>query len=122
MLRDVRDEDQVCNGNMLSLNGKLNHYMWLVPGGAWQRGFLLKLQDATLSNSTKFTVSDLAREQADWWITNLRVATDQFQLPDPRPMSRMDIQMVYTDAAGGAEGKIKNGVGGVCYPGKICHE
>jgi hypothetical protein len=46
LLVKVRDSKEVANSIMLTLNGKLSHYMWLVPGGAWQRGFLLQLQDA----------------------------------------------------------------------------
>ena len=116
MLGTIVASEVVSNGLMLSLNGKLNHYMWLVPGGAWQRGFLLQMQDAGQSHGTEFCVTDLARVQAEWWIINLRVATEYFPLPDPRPMSRMGVKKVFSDAAGGTEAKIANGVGGVCYP------
>ena len=43
LLREVVENDAVTNGAMMTLNGKLNHYMHLVPGGCWQRGFLLNL-------------------------------------------------------------------------------
>ena len=66
-LAAIRDSDSVKNSVMLSVNGKLNHYMWLVPGGPWQRGFLLSLQDAGASGSVEFKVNDLARRQAGYW-------------------------------------------------------
>jgi hypothetical protein len=102
---------------MLTLNGKLSHYMWLVPGAAWQRGFLLQLQDARQSGSFKFDVPSLAQQQAAWWIPRLRAATEHFTIPDPREMASMSAVKVFSDVAGGAVNKFKNGVGGVCFPG-----
>ena len=116
MLVKVRDSEVVENGFMMSLNGKLNHYMWLVPGGLWQRGFLLRLQDSKGGAGMNFMVFDLARLQAAWWVENIRAATVESRIPDMRSMSCMLPINVYTDAAGGAEGKLKNGVGGFCPP------
>ena len=65
-LATVRDSVKVLNGDMLSLNGKLTYYRDLVPGGAWQRGFLLAMEDAKASNGTEVMVTDLGREQARW--------------------------------------------------------
>ena len=62
MLASIRDSEVVKNCVMLSVNGKLNHYMWLVPGGPWQRGFLLLLQDARARSSVEFRMNDLARK------------------------------------------------------------
>ena len=59
------------------VNGKLNHYMWLVPEGSWQSGFLLRLQDATKPSGSKMTVGPLAKEQVDWWIVNLRATAEE---------------------------------------------
>ena len=116
MLARVRDSRKISNEHMLSLNGKLNHYMWLVPSGPWQRGFLLPLQDSRGQGNLLFEVSDLAKEQADWWIVNLRVASTESRILDPRPMSSMLARACFTDAAGGSEGKLKNGAGGFCPP------
>ena len=116
LLAKVRDSKQVRNEDMLSLNGKLTHYRMLVPGGAWERGFLLRLQDARQAGNVKFEVSDLARKQASWWMIHLRVARECSTIPDPRPMACMLVRKAFSDAAGGSINKIKNGVGGVCYP------
>ena len=115
-LAAIRDSDSVKNSVMLSVNGKLNHYMWLVPGGPWQRGFLLSLQDAGASGSVEFKVNDLARRQAGWWVDHLRAARVKSTIPDLRPMSSLLAVPVFADAAGGSEGKIRNGVGGFCPP------
>ena len=74
MLGTVRDEENVTNGNMMSLNGKLNHYMWLLPGGPWQQSFLLNMQDSSIPSNIPFKVNELAKEQAGWWIRNIRMA------------------------------------------------
>jgi hypothetical protein len=113
MLKRVKDSEEVSNGFMQSLVGKLNHYMFLVWGGQWQRGFLLQLQDSRLPSVFMWLVSDLARLQAEWWLLNMRAATVATSIQDMRPMETMNAKTVYTDAAGGAEGKKKNGVG--CY-------
>ena len=115
-IKKVSDSTEVSNSFMLSLMGKLNHYQFLVPGGQWQRGFLQPLQDSRLPPIYMWTISDLAREQAAWWMVNLRAAAVATSIQDLRPMERMKIKMIYTDAAGGAEGKIKNGVGGFHPP------
>ena len=101
---------------MLSLIGKLNHYQWLVPEGPWQKGFLLQLQDARAPSSDEFDVSDLARVQAAWWIVHLQAARDHFSIPDLRTMSSIRATVVFSDAGGGSENKIKNGIGGVIFP------
>ena len=72
MLAKVRDSKVIDNSHMLSLNGKLNHYMWLVAGGPWQQRFLLRLQDSRQGHGVMFKVTDLARLQAAWWVDNVR--------------------------------------------------
>ena len=115
-LAEVCDNKTVRNGGMMTLNGKLNHYMFLVPGGTWQRGFLLPLQDSRESPSKEFLVTDCARKQAAWWITNLNAARKESKILDPRAHFRMNPVHIFTDAAGGDISKIKNGAGGFCPP------
>ena len=111
MLNQLKESEEVHNGFMQSLLGKLNHYMFLVPGGQWQRGFLLPLQDSRLPPMFMWLVSDLARLQAKWWLVNLRAAAVATSIQDLRPMETMTVKFVYTDAAGGAMEKKKNGIG-----------
>ena len=116
MMKKVTESSDVSNSFMLSFMGKLNHYQFLVPGGQWQRGFLLPLQDSRLPPIYMWEVSDLAREQAAWWMVNMRAAAVASSIRDLRPMEQMKVKKIYTDAAGGAEGKIKNGIGGYSPP------
>ena len=116
MLAEVRDKEEVENGHMMSLNGRLNHYMYLIPGGTWQRGFLLKLQDSKEPHSKRFVVDAPARKQAAWWITHARAACVESKIVDPMPHHRMDPVAIYTDAAGGNRSEIKNGVGSFAPP------
>ena len=120
-LSDVKENSKIGNGHMMSLNGKLNHYMWLVPGGPWQRGFLLRLQDSTKPTGFMFDVTETVKKQAAWWITNLKAAREESKILDPRPMSSLTPISVFTDAAGGDAGKIKNGIGGFAPPGDWCY-
>ena len=112
----VRDNKEVSNGDLLSLNGKLTHYCQLVPGGPWQRGFLLAMQLKDGPPSTMVEVTDLGRKQASWWLVNIRTAGEKSTIRDPRPMAGMISKKIYTDAAGGSESCIKNGAGGFCPP------
>ena len=115
-LSHIKESDTVENGTIMSVNGKLNHYMWLVPGGPWQRGFLIRLQDSTKPPTERFKVDVMAKEQASWWLTNLRAACEESKILDPRPMGSMVPIHVYTDAAGGDASKIKNGAGAFIPP------
>ena len=90
--------------------------MGLVPGGPWQRGFLLASQESDGGHGLEITVTDLAREQASWWIANIRAAAEHAPITDPRPMESMLTRKVFTDTAGGSSSSIKNGVGGFCPP------
>ena len=116
MFKEVEESDTVENSLVISFNGKLNHYMWLVSGGPWQRGFLLRLQNELKPSGFKVKVSVLAKEQASWGLLNLRVSQQDSKLPDPREMSCMNPVRVFSDAAGGDAGKIKNGIGGFTPP------
>ena len=84
LLTKVSQDEQVKNGEMMTLNGKLNHYMHLVPGGCWQRGFLLKLNDSREPHGVCFKVPELAREQADWWLMHIKAAQVESSILDPR--------------------------------------
>ena len=66
MLHKVKTSDVIENTLAMSLNGKLNHYMWLVPDGAWQRGFLLRLQNSAKHPGYKVTVLGIAKDLATW--------------------------------------------------------
>ena len=46
----------------------------------------------------------------------MRAAAVASSIRDLRPMEQMKVKLIYTDAAGGAEGKIKNGIGGYSPP------
>ena len=116
LLQEIIKRKEVENHLAMSLNGKLNHYMWVVPDGPWQRGFLLRLQDSMKPPSQKMVVPELAREQAAWWTTNLKAAAVESSIIDPRPMGSMSPVMVFTDAAGGNAAKLRNGAGSFCPP------
>ena len=121
MLEEVVKNTHIENHLAMSLNGKLNHYMWLVPHGPWQRGFLLRLQISSKPPTYKVKVSALAKEQASWWSVNLRAATKESTIMDPREMGSMDPVMVFTDAAGGNAAKLRNGAGSFCPPNDWCY-
>ena len=99
MLAMVKDNNMIDNGHMMSLNGKLTHYMWLVPEGPWQRGFLLGLQDSGKGSDHKTQVTDLAREQATWWMRHMQAAKEESRIMDPHPMESMKVVNVFPDAS-----------------------
>ena len=95
--------------------------MWIVPDGPWQRGFLLRLQDSMKPPTQKIEVTALAREQAVWWSTNLKAASLESIILDPRQMGSMSPVLVYSDAAGGNAAKLRNGAGSFCPPASWCY-
>ena len=46
----------------------------------------------------------------------MRAAREESHIVDPRPHHRMNPVQIFTDAAGGSQTQIKNGVGGFCPP------
>ena len=116
LLYTVSEAKEVKNRDMMTLNGKLTHYMHLVPGGCWQRGFLLRLQDSTEPPSTMYQVPQLAKNHAHWWLAHLRAAQVESSILDPRYHHRLDPVEIYTNAAGGEELRLKNWAGRFCPP------
>ena len=100
-LERIKKGGRIDNGSIMSLNGKLNHYMWLVPNGPWQRGFLLSLQDSSKPSGHMMEINPLAQKQASWWLGNVRAACEESDILDPRPMGSMMPIDIFTDAAGG---------------------
>ena len=90
--------------------------MWLVPSGPWQLSFLLRLQDSLKPPGAKIEMTKAAREQMTWWLVNLQAAREESKILDPRPMGSMNPVHIYTDAAGGDAGSIRNGIGGFTPP------
>ena len=116
-LEEVKNSHKLANRQMMTINGIPNHYMYLVPGGTWQRGCLLTLQDSRENSSKMIEVSDTARTQAAWWVSNLRAAREESRILDPRDHHRMNPVQIFTDAAGGNASNIKNGAEGFCPSG-----
>ena len=69
----------------------------------------------------KIEVTALAREQAVWWSTNLKAASLESIILDPRQMGSMSPVLVYSDAAGGNAAKLRNGAGSFCPPASWCY-
>ena len=61
-LQEIIENKEVENHLAMSLNGKLNHYMWVVSDEPWQQGFLLRLQDSMKPPTQKMVVPALAQE------------------------------------------------------------
>ena len=75
-------------------------------------GYLIKLQDSREPHSAIYQIPDLAKEQANWWLLNLKAAQVESSILDPREQHQMDPIEIYTDAAGGDELSLKMEQGG----------
>ena len=63
-----------------------------------------------------FEVSDTARTQAAWWVSNLRAAREESRIFDPRDHHRMNPVQIFTDAAGGNARNIESLARGLLPP------
>ena len=80
---------------MLSLRGKLINYMFLVPGGKFRLGHVIKAVDSKMPKGDHVTLTPNCKEQLFWWFLMLQG---------------------YTDAAGCTPNKVGHGVGGILEP------
>ena len=116
MLKEAIDQDTVSVEHMLSLRGKLINYMFLVPGGKFRLGYVIKSVDSKMSKSEQLSLSANCKEQLFWWFLLLQTCAGwtPIQYPD-LILSPLALQG-YTDAAGGTPNKIGHGVGGILEP------
>ena len=115
-LHMVASQKEVRNGMVEELSGRLNHYAVLVEGGMWERSFITQLHDAQASKTKMVVVSLQARQQAAWWLAALPAAEVESRIRDLSVGSREGFELnLYPDAAGGSDGHVQNGAGGVIW-------
>ena len=99
-------------GDMMTLLGKLNHYMPLVEG-RHERGFLYAAIQGMEDMKSWVKLDELAILQLWWWVANLRVVQlAGASLADPLEHSVAGALVLHSDAAGGRSNKWK---GWGCY-------
>ena len=71
----------------------------------------MKLQNATKPPTHIIKITTQAKDQALWWLGNIKAATEDSTILDPRHMESMRPVHIFSDAAGGDASNIKNGIG-----------
>lgn len=99
---------------MLTLLGRLNHYM-MVVGGRYQRGFLYsEMRGKEFKPDVWVDLDNNGCVQLWWWIVNIRVViADGAPLLDPRKQFAVASLELFSDAAGG-DSKRWKGWGAYC--------
>ena len=112
--REIIEKGKVPVKTLKSLVGRIEFYKVLIPGGNWERGFLLK--DASSSENLQKLVNCSANtiSQTQYWARAISSSLDNpSHIPDPHvyvPMKSVDI---YTDAAGVSASDFGLGLGGL---------
>ena len=112
--REIISKGKVTVKVIKSLVGRIEFYKVLIPGGSWERGFLLK--DASSSENLQKIVNCSANtiSQTHYWARAIMTSLDHpSHIPDPYvyvPMKSVDI---YTDAAGVSDSDFGLGLGGL---------
>ena len=119
LLQDVKliaESKHVSEGHLEMVAGKLNHYHPVVPGGKWERSWILRLLKVATWTKEDAKVDGASREQAQWWIAALQTCAGGTRIPDPRNFMAAAAWDVYTDAAGAGDwGEKTPGMGGVTW-------
>ena len=116
MLKEAIDAETVSVEHMLSLRGKLINYMFLVPGGKYRIGYVIKSVDSKMSKSEQLPLSADCKEQLFWWFVMLQTCAGWTPIQYPDLVTSPLALQGYTDAAGGTPNKIGHGVGGILEP------
>ena len=116
MLKEAIDEETASVELMLSVRGKLIHYMFLVPGGKFRLGHVIKSVDSKMAKSEHVQLTANCKEQLFWWFLMLQTCAGWTPIQNPELMLSPLALQGYTDAAGGTPNKIGHGVGGILEP------
>ena len=109
---DVLESRGATLADMMTLLGKLNHYMTLVQG-RHERGFLYAAIKGMEDMKSWVKLDELAIMQLWWWVVNLRVVQyGGASLADPLEHNVAGALVLHSDAAGGGSNKWK---GWGCY-------
>ena len=109
---DVLESRGATLADMMTLLGKLNHYMTLVQG-RHERGFLYAAIKGIKDMKSWVKLDDFAVMQLWWWVVNLRVVQyGGASLADPLEHNAAGALVLHSDAAGGGSNKWK---GWGCY-------
>ena len=118
MLKEALDADEITIRHMKSLVGKIIYIRFLVPGGKFKMGYLVKAASwggNSKDTSTLIQLSKECKEHLYWWFIMLPIYGTSSEIVRPElPLSPLAIP-AYTDAAGGSW-KVGHGLGGVIPP------
>ena len=126
MLKRVLDSDEVEQGMIWSLNGKILHVRPLVPSGRFHVNYLIKANGFSADRAAMVPVTTELKEQCWFWFTMLRVCTGRSSLPDPLESMPPWCTEVYTDATEGSTNKsglgveIRSKIAKWCYAACYC--
>ena len=115
-LKEAIDEETATVELMLSLRGKLINYMFLVPGGKFRLGHVIKAVDSKMPKGDHVTLTPNCKEQLFWWFLMLQTCAGWTPIQNPEQMISPLALQGYTDAAGGTPNKVGHGVGGILEP------
>ena len=119
---DATQRGEITQEKLERIIGKVTHYGPLIPGGKWQRSWLLA-HDRTQGGTRKADLSQVLKLsegaiwQLKWWQAALRSCENGAPIPDIRGWARVDGITLHSDAAGGGPGAGFGGVGVAC-PGE----
>ena len=111
--REIIEKGRVKAATLKSLVGRIEFYKVLIPGGDWERGFLLSdAADKNLNRMVNCSANTIS--QAHFWARAVKLALDEpSSIPDPYTYVPMKTLNIYTDAAGSSETDTRLGLGGL---------
>ena len=98
---------------LLSMIGKITHYMPLVKFGKFERSFLLRYVDNERPPWELVHFDHEARKQCEWWIRSIGMTKQGVKIPDPRTYWPRVYVELCPDASGGEGSKLAGA--GSCF-------
>ena len=113
-IRAVLDAEEVKQGEIWSLAGRIMHYAPLIPGGRLNLCHIMQANAESTDRKHMVQVTVALKRQLFFWLTMVKASSGCCSIPAPMtPLPAWALDF-YTDSAGGSMDGSARGAGGVC--------
>lgn len=114
-IKDLLGGEMASVKTLRSIIGRVTHYMEVVPGGRWERSFLLMLVGEEDRDDKEVQLNWIARQQLRWWFAAVKAGRGGHTIKRRALWRKSYAVEVYSDASGGTIEGNKGGYGGIIF-------
>ena len=110
-IRAALEADNLSQGEVWSMVGRVMHYCPLIPAGRFNLCHLVKANSVSSDRKFRVEMGPELKRQLWFWLTMVRVSSGFSRIPDPVDRCPVWTRECYTDAAGGSLSGVGRGTG-----------